>query len=121
MKNKAVARLWGYRMYGFFGKTKTMLWRTYDRFFGKELNVLKLTLKNTVFLKLAELRQAGRFWEFCAYADEYVKPVIVEHETISWSGFEFIRKIKWGYRVIGTDECLQTKFDCQLKTKVSNM
>lgn len=120
MKNKAVARLWGYRMYGFFGKTKTMLWRTYDRFHGKELSVLKLTLKNTVFLKLAELRQSGRFWEFCAYANEYVKPIIVEHNMVSCSGFEFIRKIKWGYRAVGTDDCLQTKFDCQLKTALNN-
>lgn len=116
MKNKAVARLWGYRMFGFFGRTKTMLWRTFDKFFDKEPHELKAMLKNKAFVKLAELRSANKFWDFCAYANDYIQTVIVEHEQISWSGFEYIKKIKWGYRVIGTDDCLQTKFDCRLKT-----
>lgn len=116
MKNKAVARLWGYRMFGFFGRTKTMLWRTFDKFFNKEPHELKSMFKNKAFVKLAELRNANKFWDFCAYANDYIQTVIVEHEQISWSGFEYIKKIKWGYRVIGTDDCLQTKFDCRLKT-----
>lgn len=117
MKNKAVARLWGFRMYGFFGKTKTILWRAFDRFFDKEPCELLKTFKNQVFVHLAKLRQSGSFWAFCEYANNLIQPVIVEHEQISWSGFEYIKKIKWGYRVIGTDDCLQTKFDCSLKTK----
>lgn len=116
MKNKAVARLWGYRMYGFFGKTQTILWRAFDRFFDKEPHELFKTLKNKAFVHLAKLRQEGKFWAFCEYANEFVQSVIVEHDKISWSGFEFIRKIKWGYRVLGTDDCLQTKFECSLKT-----
>ena len=116
MKNKAVARLWGFRMYGFFGKTKTILWRAFDRFFDKEPSELLKTFKNKVFVHLAKLRQSGSFWEFCEYANNFIQPVIVEHEQISWSGFEYIKKIKWGYRVIGTDDCLQTKFECRLKT-----
>lgn len=116
MKNKAVARLWGYRMYGFFGKTQTILWRAFDRFFDKEPHELFKTLKNKAFVHLAKLRQEGKFWAFCEYANKFVQSVIVEHDKISWSGFEFIRKIKWGYRVLGTDDCLQTKFECSLKT-----
>lgn len=120
MKNKAVSRLWGYRMYGFFGKTKTMLWRTFDRFFNKEPHELRAVFKSSVFLKLVELRQSGKFWEFCKYANEFVQSIIIEHEEVSWSGFEFIRKLKWGYRVKGTDDCLRTKFDCRLKTTFDN-
>lgn len=116
MKNKAVARLWGFRMYGFFGKTQTILWRTFDRFFDKEPHELIKTLKNKVFVQLAKFRQAGQFWAFCEYANAFVQSVIVEHDEIAWSGFEFIRKVKWGYRVKDSDDCLRTKFDCSLKT-----
>lgn len=118
MKNKAVARLWGFRMFNFFGKTKTTLWRTFDRFFDKEPHELKKTLQHKVFIKLAQLRKENRFWEFCAYANEFVQSIIVEHEKITWSGFEYIKKIKWGYRVTGTGACLQTKFECSLKRKM---
>lgn len=116
MKNKAVARLWGFRMYGFFGKTQTILWRAFDRFFDKTPDELFNTFKNKVFVRLAKLRQLGSFWEFCEYANNLIQSVIIEHDKISWSGFEFIRKVKWGYRVKGTADCLQTKFDCRLKT-----
>lgn len=116
MKNKAVARLWGFRMYGFFGKTQTILWRAFDRFFDKEPHELFKTLKNKVFVQLAKFRQAGQFWAFCEYANEFVQSVIVEHDEIAWSGFEYIRKVKWGYRIKDTDDCLRTKFDCSLKT-----
>lgn len=116
MKNKAVARLWGYRMYGFFGKTKTMLWRTFDRFFGRESHELKSKLSNKIFFELAELRKENKFWEFCRYADDFVKSVILEVDAETPSGFEYIKKVKWGYRVKGTDDCLQTKFNCRLKT-----
>ncbi|GLH33665.1 hypothetical protein BR1R5_30530 [Pseudomonas sp. BR1R-5] len=115
-KNKAVARLWGFRMYGFFGKTQTILWRAFDRFFDKESHELSSTLKNEVFVQLAKFRQSGQFWAFCGYANEFIQPVIVEHDEISWSGFEFIKKVRWGYRIKGTDECLRTKFECSLKT-----
>ena len=116
MKNKAVARLWNYHMYGFFGKTKSVLWRTFDRFFNKEPHELRLALKNNVFVKLAELRKANKFWEFCEYANEFIKSIIVEIDAETQSGFEYIQKIKWGYRVKDTDDCLQTKFNCRLKT-----
>ncbi|WP_183147079.1 replication endonuclease [Pseudomonas amygdali] len=116
MKNKAVSRLWGFRMYGFFGKTQTILWRAFDRFFDKEPNELFSILKSKVFVRLATLRQAGQFWAFCEYANAFIKPIIVEHDEVSWSGFEFIRKVRWGYRVQDTDDCLRTKFDCSLKT-----
>ena len=116
MKNKAVARLWNYHMYGFFGKTKSILWRTFDRFFNKEPHELRLALKNKVFVKLAELRKENKFWEFCEYANEFIKSIIVEIDTETPSGFEYIKKIKWGYRVKDTDDCLQTKFNCRLKT-----
>ncbi|WP_082143214.1 replication endonuclease [Pseudomonas fildesensis] len=116
MKNKAVARLWGYRMYGFFGKTQTILWRAFDRFFDKEPSELMITFTNIVFVQLAKFRQDGKFWAFCEYANEFIQTVIIEHDEMSWSGFEFIRKVKWGYRVKGTDDCLQTKFECSLRT-----
>ncbi|WP_089041566.1 replication endonuclease [Pseudomonas fluorescens] len=119
MKNKAVARLWGYRMYGFFGKTKTMLWRTFDRFFGKESHELKSRFSNKAFLKLAELRKENKFWEFCKYADDFVSSIILEVDAETPSGFEYIKKVKWGYRVKGTDDCLQTKFNCHLKTRAA--
>lgn len=119
MKNKAVARLWGYRMYGFFGKTKTMLWRTFDRFFGKEAYELKSKFSNKTFLKLAELRKENKFWEFCKYADDFVSSIILEIDAETPSGFEYIKKVKWGYRVKGTDDCLQTKFNCHLKTRAA--
>lgn len=118
MKNKAVARLWGYRMYGFFGKTKTMLWRTFDRFFGKDSHELKSKLSNKIFFELAELRKENKFWEFCKYADDFVKSIILEVDAETPSGFEYIKKVKWGYRVKGTDDCLQTKFNCRLKTSI---
>ncbi|WP_439863721.1 replication endonuclease [Pseudomonas antarctica] len=119
MKNKAVARLWGYRMYGFFGKTKTMLWRTFDRFFCKESHELKSRFSNKAFLKLAELRKENKFWEFCKYADDFVSSIILEVDAETPSGFEYIKKVKWGYRVKGTDDCLQTKFNCHLKTRAA--
>lgn len=116
MKNKAVARLWNYHMYGFFGKTKSILWRTFDRFFKKEPHELRLALKNNVFVKLAELRKENKFWEFCEYANEFIKSIIIEIDAETQSGFEYIKKVKWGYRVKDTDDCLQTKFNCRLKT-----
>jgi hypothetical protein len=116
MKNKAVARLWNYHMYGFFGKTKSVLWRTFDRFFNKEPHELRLALKNNAFVKLAELRKANKFWEFCEYANEFIKSIIIEIDAETQSGFEYIKKVKWGYRVKDTDDCLQTKFNCRLKT-----
>ncbi|WP_080963937.1 replication endonuclease [Pseudomonas fluorescens] len=116
MKNKAVARLWNYHMYGFFGKTKSVLWRTFDRFFNKDPHEIKLALKNNIFVTLAKLRKENKFWEFCEYANEFIKSIIVEIDAETPSGFEYIKKIKWGYRVKDTDDCLQTKFNCRLKT-----
>lgn len=114
MKNKAVARLWRYKTYNFFGKTKSVMWRKFNRFFTCDLKGLQKSLKNPVLIQLALFRQENKFWQFCKLADERLENITLEEEMDTMSGFEYIKYTLWGYRVKGTEDYLQTKFNCYL-------
>ncbi|MFJ1338701.1 replication endonuclease [Pseudomonas caricapapayae] len=118
MKNKAVARLWRYKTYNFFGKTKSVMWRKFNRFFTCDLKDLQKKLINPVFIKLALFRQENKFWQFCKLADEHLENILLEEEMASMSGFEYIKYTLWGYRVIGSNDYLQTKFNTYLRLKI---
>ncbi|EPL07687.1 replication endonuclease [Pseudomonas sp. CF150] len=115
MKNKAVARLWKYKTYNFFGKTKSVMWRKFNKFFTCDLKELQTKLKNPILIKLALFRQENKFWQFCKLANEHIENIILEEEMSTMSGFEYIKYTLFGYRVKNTDEFLQTKFNCYLK------
>lgn len=115
MKNKAVARLWKYKTYNFFGKTKSIMWRKFNKFFTCDLKQLQTKLKNPIFIKLALFRQENKFWQFCNLANEHVENIILEEDMSTMSGFEYIKYTLFGYRVKSTDDFLQTKFNCYLK------
>lgn len=114
MKNKAVARLWRYKTYNFFGKTKSIMWRKFSRFFNLDLKSLHKSLRNQTLVELALLRQENKFWQFCRLAEEHVENIVLEDYLETMSGFEYIKYTLWGYRIKGTDDCLQTKFNCYL-------
>ncbi|MGP5570275.1 hypothetical protein ACTXN8_23310, partial [Pseudomonas helleri] len=115
MKNKAVARLWKYKTYNFFGKTKSIMWRKFNKFFTCDLKELQTKLKNPILIKLALFRQENKFWQFCKLANEHIENIILEEEISTMSGFEYIKYTLFGYRVKTTDDFLQTKFNCYLK------
>ena len=115
MKNKAVARLWKYKTYNFFGKTKSIMWRKFNKFFSSDLKQLQTKLKNPILIKLALFRQENRFWQFCNLANEHIENIILEEDMSTMSGFEYIKYTLFGYRVKSTDDFLQTKFNCYLK------
>lgn len=115
MKNKAVARLWKYKTYNFFGKTKSIMWRKFNKFFTCDLKQLQTKLKNPILIKLALFRQENKFWQFCNLANEHIENIILEEDMSTMSGFEYIKYTLFGYRVKSTDDFLQTKFNCYLK------
>lgn len=115
MKNKAVARLWRYKTYNFFGKTKSIMWRKFNKFCALDLRDLQKKLVSPILIELALLRKENKFWKFCKLAGKHIGNIVLEETRHTASGFEYIKYILWGYRVIGSNDYLQTKFNTYLR------